>query len=631
MNPEQAVAEGFFASHFLNPAALWWLAVLAPLIIILYFLKLKRQQLMIASTLLWQQSIQDLRVNSPFQTLRRNILLFIQLLILLIAVLALARPLMNLEHEGSRRIIVLIDTSASMATEDAEGTRLSAAKKGALELTENMVRADQMSLIRFASQASVISSFTSDKGLLKRHIENLEIQATDTKISEALNIAFSLAKVQADKESQAVIHVFSDGRYSDKTGFANYSGEVKFHSIGKTSRNIGIVALDVGYSSDEDATSEVFYSIENFDLIETEVTAEFYFNDELVGARKHRIDSEQRISSLAPTSGNKSGVLKIKIADGDPFPMDDTGYVVIQRPEQVRVLLVGEGDFFMNQALAVARSKITKLLPAGFSKEMSEKYDIVIFDGWSPNETGRGSFIFHNCHPKLADLKPGEEVEGAQILDWDRAHPVMRFFSLSEVFILRMTSVTPPKWMHVLAQSSAGPLILCSEQESFRSLYMPFHMSRDSNLSAQGTFPIFVMNLLRWLPTTGIRGARQFLTGDTLIAQAGRSESAQVTDPKGRTFTIAAHDGRFMFPNTMTSGIYKVSPDGGEEELYAVNLLSASESKIDPEGKLSVQGAVVQAEAEVQKANREIWQWLVLAGFFLLLFEWYVYNAKVYF
>ncbi|MDP6505561.1 MAG: BatA and WFA domain-containing protein, partial [Planctomycetota bacterium] len=427
MNPDQAAqaaAEGFFASHFLSPSALWWLAVLAPLIIILYFLKLKRQELMVASTLLWQQSVQDLRVNSPFQTLRRNILLFIQLLILLIAVLALSRPLMNLEQEESRRIIVLLDTSASMATEDVDGTRLAAAKKSALELVDNMIRADQMSLIRFASQASVVSSFTSDKGLLKRHIEKLEIQATDTKINEALNIAFSLAKVQGDKKSQAVIHVFSDGRYSDKTGFANYSGEVKFHSMGKSAQNIGIVALDVGYSSDEEATSEVFYSIENFDAIDKEVTAEFYFNDELVGARKHKVDSEQRISSLAPTSGNRKGVLRIKIADDDPFPMDNRGYVVIQRPEQVKVLLVGEGDFFMNQALAVARARITKVAPAGFSKDMSEKYDIVVFDGWSPKETGRGSFIFHNCHPNLTDLKPGEEVEGPQILDWNRAHPI---------------------------------------------------------------------------------------------------------------------------------------------------------------------------------------------------------------
>ena len=620
----------FFQNHFLNAGALWWLAALAPLIIILYFLKLKRQELTVSSTLLWLQSIEDLRVNSPFQTIRRNILLLLQLLILLLAVLALARPLMNLQQEERRRYIVLIDTSASMAVEEMDGTRLEAAKKQALELVENMLRSDQMALIRFAAHASVLSSFTSDSGRLRELIEDLEIQATETNLREALNIGFSLAKVKGDQKSRAEVHLFSDGRYADTGDFAAQTGEVNYHAVGTSGNNVGLVALDVGYSSGEKAASEIFYGLENFDAAEAEPTVEFYFNDQLIEARKHKISPKLRLSDLAPVVGDREGVLKIRLVGRDVFPLDDTGYAVIQRPEPVKVLLIGPGDYFFKQALAVGGSAMSQISPDGYTPGMAEKYDVVVFDSWAPEETGRGSFIFHNCHPKLDDLEVGKETEGAMVLDWDRTHPLMRFFSLAEVFILRMKAVSPPKWMKVLAQTTEGPMLLCSEQENFRALYLPFHMSGDSNLSAQGTFPIFVLNALRWLPTTGAGGSRQLKTGDTLIANVGRAEKATVTDPKGRKHSISAHDGRILFPHTNIPGIYKVEAGKDERLLFAVNLLSPSESNVKTQEQFKLKGADLRAEAEIAKANREIWHWLVLGAFFMLLFEWYVYNAKVY-
>src|SRR5438874_10304246 len=93
-------------------------AVAVPLLLILYFLKLRRREMAVSSTLLWKKAVQDLQVNAPFQRLRRNLLLLLQLLILLFLLLALSRPVTHYTPGAGRVSVILIDRSASMGARD---------------------------------------------------------------------------------------------------------------------------------------------------------------------------------------------------------------------------------------------------------------------------------------------------------------------------------------------------------------------------------------------------------------------------------------------------------------------------------------------------------------------------------
>ncbi len=111
----------------------WWqwalLAAVPPAIVLLYFLKLKRRPLEVPSTYLWHKSVEDLHVNSIWQRLRNNLLLYLQLLVVLLIVLALLRPSWHALHLAGGRLVLLIDNSASMQATDVKPSRLEEAKR----------------------------------------------------------------------------------------------------------------------------------------------------------------------------------------------------------------------------------------------------------------------------------------------------------------------------------------------------------------------------------------------------------------------------------------------------------------------------------------------------------------------
>src|SRR5262245_40875085 len=109
-------------------------AVAIPALLILYFLTLRRREMDASSTLLWKKAIQDLQVNAPFQKLRRNLLLLLQLLLLALLLLALSRPITFFTPGAGKNTVIIIDRSASMRATDVDNgktSRLDDAKKRA--------------------------------------------------------------------------------------------------------------------------------------------------------------------------------------------------------------------------------------------------------------------------------------------------------------------------------------------------------------------------------------------------------------------------------------------------------------------------------------------------------------------
>lgn len=296
-------------------------AIAVPSLIILYFLKLRRRDLEVSTTLLWKKAVQDLQANAPFQRLRKNLLLFLQLLILGAVLFALAQPMIKGQTLSGERFVILIDRSASMMSEDVDPpsgsgapiSRLDEAKKQAIALVDSLKegdaffgqsRGDQAKVVVFDNTAESLQTFTNDKRKLKAAIES--IQPTD-KVSqiadeqksglvEAVRLALAdlpkrkmvdtrgdtsgaptnTVELEGLYEGTVTMHVYSDGKLPGsaqaKPGVEN---AVEYHAIGKAdAANFGLVTLKAERDYEQPSKVTLYAGITNTSTQERNVDVE---------------------------------------------------------------------------------------------------------------------------------------------------------------------------------------------------------------------------------------------------------------------------------------------------------------------------------------------------------------------
>ena len=171
-----------------------------------------------------------------FSGLRRNLLLFLQMLLLLLLCLALSRPVSNYTPGAGKLSVILIDRSASMSAADQAGgkTRLDEAKRRASDFVSGIERNGQATIIAFDDSPEMMQTFTGDIGALKNAIDR--IGPTDRK--SKLKMAFQLAEAQASfipEQNRANVkpdvRLYSDGRVLDAEEL-QLQGDLKYEKIG---------------------------------------------------------------------------------------------------------------------------------------------------------------------------------------------------------------------------------------------------------------------------------------------------------------------------------------------------------------------------------------------------------------
>src|SRR5437879_3363464 len=226
--------------RFVSPEAFVFAAAI-PVVILFYLLKRKRVVKLISSTLLWQRFLAETQASAPFQRLRYNWLLILQIFMLALIIFALARPYFAGQSKSSRLRVIILDASASMQSTDEKPSRFEKARDEALQWVSGLRDADQMVVLQAAANTEVKQSATSDKTALRRALQNCAATDSPTRLVEAFKLAETLVKDRSDAE----IHLFSDGAVANLGEFENKNLPLIYHKVGEGCNNLGIVSLDV--------------------------------------------------------------------------------------------------------------------------------------------------------------------------------------------------------------------------------------------------------------------------------------------------------------------------------------------------------------------------------------------------
>ena len=712
--------------QFLNPVtAAIAAAVAVPLLLLLYFLKLRRVPQPVGSTLLWKKAIQDLQVNSPFQRLRRNLLLLLQLLVLLALLLALARPVSEGRSIAGAKSVILIDRSASMNAADADGrTRLETAKERAKALIDTMGGGDQATVIAFDDSAEVVEPFSDDPALLRAAVDDIRPTDRPTRLKTAYTLANAnmgsnaVERLRDDPSERADVFLFSDGRVpAGDAADLSLRGPLTYERVGSDdAANLAVVAASVKRNYERPSEAQVFARVGNFgpevadaavrvavaDFDPDDPSAPLAFEDVTSIAtpvsvpparwadeaylaaleerdaaaandlREAAAEARRRDSVDVTLDLPRAAVVRVSLvrADDNARPItdalaaDDVAYVVVPPPEPLSVLLVTEGNYFLQNLLETQGLDDPRVVPPGDYGGMvtsgdADDFDVTIFDNVTPEALpAAGTFVFSGQLPP-ADATGVTAVvndnnvplfyEGNTVLDWERDHPMLRGLSLNRVWAAEGRLVSLPLGAETLIEGDRGPMLILERRGPRTYLIFTFDLIQ-STWPRLKTFPYFAYQMFEFLAASeDVRVRESVRPGETVGVPRSTLERADVPPggeiavigPIGageqrRTIRVDEGGGLTLGPFDRV-GVYRTEPSLPQFERIAVSLLDANESNLLPArgepGAAGGEAAAPDGDAAAGAATglrvAEWWWWLVAASVALLLVEWFVYTRRV--
>lgn len=621
---------------FLSPLAILGAFVAIP-IILLYILRLRRRETVVSSNFLWQQILRDNEANTPWQRLRRNILLLLQLIILALLVLALMRPAQVVPTITAGKTVILLDASASMSASDIDGdTRYEQAQREANLLLNDLTADDQISVIRVGEVAQPLIAYTNNFLAVRQAIFDSDVGQGNGDWATAL----TLAAAGAQGTDNFSIIIISDGGVSQAGQLPENIPAPIYVPVGESSANIAITALATRTLPGQNP--QLFTQIQNYDSIENEVSLLIRLDGEIWQSISPTISAESARSFVFEIDQDFMTVQAELVLDDtniDYLESDNIAYTVASENSTRRVLLLSDQrNVFLEEVLRSLPNVQIFRGDVSNASLPSTPYDLYIFNNYLPDVLPDADMLIINPprSSEIFTLGTEENIATNNMSVVNRSHPLVTFVTMDSVNLRAFNDLSDVEWASAIVSTEGGDVIVAGENRGRQVAILGFNLL-ESDFPLQIAFPIFMSNAVEWMtPANIISGGTAFSVGDVVRINPPLDATAiQITLPDNSTQDLAVTGDTVVFADSLQHGFYNVSILNGDEvsstQVMAVNLFGASESNITPlpAGALNLGGGELDPDAEEQFGFREWWQPLLMIALLFLLYEWRVYFQRL--
>ena len=585
---------------FLHPIFAWGFLSLA-VILILYLLKRKYEVRNVPSTFLWRKAGQELSASKPFQKLRRNVLLPIQLLMAAVLVFALMRPV--LPGNAGGETVMIFDLSASMRAKNGSETRLEEAVETARGIIDGMRAEDALTILAVSNDTQQLLMRSTDRGAARRVLNGLAPSNSTADLSGAV----SLAEAMEREVGELNIIVFSDD-YIPSDGIA-------VHNANQGLDNCAVYSFEVengvGYAR------AVNYGDDK------EITLACYAEGVLCDARTLHI----------PAGGSEGTTLNIpecrwayvEIQENDSIQTDNRLYYVAEMQRTYTVALSGESSIFLERAIAL-RDDI-QIIRTTDEERNSVDADLYVY-GDSP--------LYFTADPEIQAILAGEETAPRGIFQLSGDDGLTSGLTLSDVAVRAYRPLIGGRTLMTIDDQ-------CVMAVDGRTVALGFDI-HDTNLPMKYDFPILIQNILHeLLPENAADVGDGFCGEDVVIPVPADCANAWIEMPDGQHMQLSLPDGgvaqhsennaegadlsayengAVRFSGTTDAGLYTlVIEDGsGSDERYFALRMPLSESDV----RFTAPSIASDGAAAAFEGGKELTTALIALFLLLTMIEWVV-------
>jgi hypothetical protein len=614
----------------LAPLALFLLALAVP-IILLYVLKLRRQEYRVPSTFLWRQVMDDIQANAPKQRLRFNILLLLQLLALLAIVLSLAQPAYSRSHVIAGDLIVIVDQSYGMQARDVRPSRFAVAQARARALAAELAGGHVMSVIGMAAQPTLAIADSTDAGAIANAIVRLRVGATEPNFSEALTLATSLTR--PGESTRVVVLTSRDSGISTLPLPVHFPVDIV--RVGTVLQDLGVI----GFSASTRASGVAAVArVGNFGGRAERSELDLFVDGRLADVRPLHVPAHHAQNLFWGGLPSSARALQVKLTKADDMSADKSAWSAVDGDITRRVLLVTKGDYFLEAALLDDPTVRLNLVPPGaYRPGMEASYDVAIFDGSLPATfPATPALIVSPPRGRLGSLRFGGTRRGGGMAALPGtsgpAASVLRYVDLSDVHVAQSRKVRLPSWIQPLATAGNGTVLAAGSHGDTRLALVNFNLQR-SDWPLRISFPVMLQNLFPYLAPGLTLGQTNVGTGGTItFSPPPGTREIDVTAPGGSVtrlgppfppFTGTAHPGLYRARAIKRALKGQPSASGALETSFAVNFFPARPAPAGGPATLHLGRAGSGGTLTASLPISVVWIFVLLALLFLAA-EWWI-------